>query len=148
MSAAYPCILNENLIHNSGVTSADAKLAFHIYGKDPAAVMGKTRRQNPLVVPIFLFVSLPDSILKLHKDVTIFIDVFLINGNRFFHSISDSIKMRTVESLTNGYEATLAQCSNRVINRYQSCGFQVVEIRGDGQFKCIEEHIRPTHIYT
>ena len=56
--------------------------------------------------------------------------------------------MQTIEALTNGSEVTLAQCTNRVINLYQSRGFQVVEIRGDSQFKCIEEHIPPTHLYT
>ena len=78
--AAYLRILNENLIHNSVITAADTKLAFHIYGKDPTALMGKTRRQKPPVVPKLLFVSLPDSILKLHKDDTVFTDIFLING--------------------------------------------------------------------
>ena len=40
-------ILQDNLIHNCDVTPHDAKLAFHIYGKDPAILMGKTRRTTP-----------------------------------------------------------------------------------------------------
>ena len=70
-TATFLRILDRNLIHNAGVTSSDAKLAFHIYGKDPATLMGKTRRQRPPVVPKLNFVSLPDSILALHKQVTI-----------------------------------------------------------------------------
>ena len=65
--ATFLCILDENLIHNSGVTSSDAKLAFHIYRKDPATLMGKAHRQKPPVVPKLNFIPLPDSILALHK---------------------------------------------------------------------------------
>ena len=53
-----------------------------------------------------------------------------------------------VEALPNESKVTLVSCLRRVINLYQSGGFQVIEARGDGQFKFTEEHIRPTHLYT
>ena len=133
--------MNENLIHNTEVSATDANLAFHIYGKDPAVIMGKTRRRKPPVVPTLTFIPLPDSILKLYQNVTIPIDIFFINGVRFFHSISDNIKMQTVEALPKATKNALVSCTKRVINLYQSRGFRVVEVKGDGQFKCLEEHI-------
>ena len=109
--------------------------------------MGKTCQTKPPVVPKLKFVPLPDSIMALYKHVTISIDIFVLNGVKFFHSISDSIKLQTVKALPNESEETLVSCIKKVINLYQSRGFQVIEARGDGQFKCIEEHICPTHLY-
>ena len=110
--------------------------------------MGKTCQKKPPVVPKLKFVALPDSIMALYKHVMISINIFAVNGVKFFHSISDSIKLRTVKALPNESEEILVSCIKKVINLYQSCGFQVIEARGDGQFKCVEEHIRPTHFYT
>ena len=90
-------ILEKNLIYSSGITYADAKLVFHIYGKDPATLMGKTRRKRPPMVPKLKFAALLDSIMALYKHVTISINVFSVNGVKFFHSISDSIKSRAVK---------------------------------------------------
>ena len=117
-------ILDKNLIYDSGITFADAKLAVHIYRKDPATLMEKTRRTKPPAVPKLQFVPLPDSIMDLYKHVTISIDVFVLNGVKFFHSISDSIKLRTVEALPNESEATLVSCVKKVINLINLADFK------------------------
>ena len=55
--------------------------------------------------------------------------------------------MQTVEALPKATKNALVSCTKRVINLYQSWGFRVIEVKGDGQFKCLEEHFRPTHLY-
>ena len=140
--------LNNNWIHDLPFTSADARRAFDIYGTDPAHLMGKTRRQKPPPVPALMHIPLPTSIAQLHRNVTVSVDIFYINGIRFFHSISHNIQLRTVEVLTSATEENLIKCVKRVINLYQSRGFTVIEVRGDQQFECIEHGITPVHLYT
>ena len=141
-------LLRDNIIRNCDVSPGDAKLAFHIYGKDPATLMGKTKRMKPPPVPPLDPVPIPSHVLSLYKKVTISIDVFWLNGQRFLHSISDHIQLRTVEFLANADEAHLAASVATIINLYTARGFEVVELRGDGQFSCLKEHIRPVHLYT
>ena len=99
-------------------------------------------------MPKLQYIPLPDSIAELHRNVTISVNIFFINGIRFFHSISHGIKLRTVEALTSGTEENLVKCVQGVIQLYNSRGFKVVEVRADQQFECIKNAIIPTHLYT
>ena len=139
--------LNNNWIHDLPFTSADAKRAFEIYGTDPAHLMGKPRRQKPPPVPQLQHILLPASIAKAHSDITVSVDIFYLNGIRFFHSISHHIKLRTVEAIKNATQKSLVACVRSVITLYRTRGFNVIEIRGDQQFECIKDHILPTHLY-
>ena len=76
--ATFLRILDKHFVHNLGVTSADMQLAFHVYGNDPASLKKKTRYQRPPAVPKLNFVSLPDSIWAIHRQVTISIDVSFV----------------------------------------------------------------------
>ena len=140
-------IFDENLIKDCPVTWADAKIAFHVYGKDPTGLMGKTKRHKPPPVLPLAYISVPDHVLALHREVAIAVDIFFINGIKFFRSISNNIKLRHFEIISNVAAPTLAKCTITIINLYQYRGFRVVEVQGNGQFKYIEENISPVHLY-
>ena len=61
------------------------------------------------------------------------------------HSISNYTKFRTVESIIGkeSYKKDILGAINRVLNLYQSRGFQVKEINGDNEFMCITNNILP-----
>ena len=61
------------------------------------------------------------------------------------HSISNNTKFRTVESIIGkeSYKKDILGAINRVLNLYQSRGFQVKEINGDNEFMCITNNILP-----
>ena len=137
-----------NLIPDSKVTSVDAKCGFHIFGKDPAFIQGKTKRQRPDPVPNITLLAVPDSILTHHKDIILCVDIFHLNGLRFFHTISKNLQLRTVEYIKSATYKSMLDSIYTVINLYQSRDFDFVEIRGDYQFKFLEESLRPIHLYT
>ncbi|MGB0424073.1 MAG: hypothetical protein ACPGED_07120, partial [Flavobacteriales bacterium] len=139
--------LENNFIRNCDVTSADAKRALHIYGPDPAFIQGKTKRIRPPPVSNLPIIPVPDHILRFHNDITISIDIFYVNGLPFLHTISNNINFRTVEPLSNETYKTLLDKTYKVLNFYQARGFSINTIKADGQFECLEESLRPTHLY-
>jgi len=140
--------LDSNFIRNCPFSSEDAKRAFHIYGKDPAFIQGKTKRQKPKSMPHIVLTSVPQSIIDHHKNVELGVDIFYINGCMFLHTISRNIKFRTLEQINNGSYNTMLNAVQTVFNLYESRGFSIDQLRGDGQFECLRESIRPTHLHT
>ena len=139
--------LDNNYIRNTEVTSHDAKRAFIIYGKDTSFIQGKTKRQKPNAIPNNPLSPVPNHVLEHHKHITLCIDIFYINGCRFFHTISRDIKFRTIEFINSGSYDTLLDCLYAVLNVYQSRGFEIDHIHGDGQFECLRESVRPTNLH-
>ena len=140
--------LDMNFIRNTDVTSADAKRAFYIYGQDTAVIQGKTKRTKPNPVPDLPLLPIPDEIIKFHKNITLCMDIFFLNGIAFMHTISKNIGFRTVEPLTSqNYKSLLTSIFN-VLNFYQARGFNIEHIRGDHQFDSLREALRPALLHT
>jgi Reverse transcriptase (RNA-dependent DNA polymerase) len=137
-------ILSQRMILNCPVTADDAKRALFIYGPDLATLKGKTTRQNGEHIPSITPLPLPDYIRDHHKNVTLCIDVFFVQGHRFFHTISRSIKFRTVNPVVSLTKATLIENTMAVINAHRQRGFAVTNIHADGAFECMREAVAPT----
>ena len=84
---SYLNILDNNLIRDCPISSADARRAFAIYGKDIASLKGETKRTTPKHLRNPKLMYLPDFIIKWHLDVTLCIDIFYVNQMPFFHKI-------------------------------------------------------------
>ncbi|KAI2502265.1 Reverse transcriptase (RNA-dependent DNA polymerase) [Fragilaria crotonensis] len=94
--AEFQRILDSGCIRNCPVTSLDAKRALTIYGPDIATLKGKTTRAGVAPrAPNFTAVALPPSVLEHHRDVTLCVDFFFVQGHIFFHTISRNIFFRT-----------------------------------------------------
>lgn len=139
----FQSMLTKNLIHNCPITAEDAKRALLIYGPDPATLKGKTTRRTTEHIPRIILSTLPDYILDLHRQVTLCMDVFFVQGQRFHHTISRNIKFRTVSPIINSTKATLQDNTLAVVNTYRHRGFEVTNIHADGAFECIRQAVAP-----
>ena len=82
--AEFQDILKRNLIRDCPVTPSDAKRANIIYGPDVAVVKGKTTRSKAaLRAPTFVAEPIPPHVLEHHRDVTLCVDFFFVQGIPF-----------------------------------------------------------------
>ena len=75
----YKWMAQEGALLNFPVTPKDINVAKKVYGKDIAALKGKTVQTKPLVVKTNI-IEVPRNILKLHKDVVLEADLYYVNG--------------------------------------------------------------------
>jgi len=142
--AEFQSILSQNLIRNCPITPRDAKRALVIYGPDIAVLKGKTTRSPAAPqAPTFETVPLPPPVLEHHRNVTLCVDFFFVQGILFYHTISRGIGFRTVRQVTDRSKTVILRETQAVIKLYQSRGFHVCDIHADNEFECIREHIHP-----
>ena len=144
--AQFEHILQQNLILNCPVTVEDAKRALLIYGADSATLKGKTTKGPSLHVPFLKPICLPEQIMHDHKDVTLSIDCFYVQGLPFLHTISRKLKFRTVLPLEKKTKACLLAGILAVLNMYQARGFDVITIHADIQFECLVNELLPIRL--
>ena len=124
-------ILAKDLIRNCPVTVDDAKRVLLIYGPNVAALKGKTTKGPSQHVPTFNPVQVPGFILQHHSDVTLFMDIFYVQGHPFFHTISRKVQFRTVAPDLNRNKATLLRESKPAMAMYKSRGFNISDLHAD-----------------
>ena len=118
------------------ITQADILAAEDISGLNLGYLKGKTvDRPNPHVSTGVDLV--PHEILKLHKSITICIDIMFINKIPFFMTLSQNLKFGTVEALSNRQVPTIIDKIKAVTWLYQHSGFRVISIMADTEFKPI-----------
>ena len=145
--AEFYSILTKNLIRNCPVTPDDARRATHIYGPDVATLKGKmTRTAAAPRAPTFEAVPLPAPITEHHRNVTLCVDFFFVQGIGFLHTISRGIGFRTVSPILDRTRQTILRELTTAINLYTSRGLTVRDIHADNEFDCIRETIRPIEL--
>ena len=151
--AHFARILSNNLIRNCPVTVDDAKRAVMIYGPDIASLKGKSVKGPAQHVPTFAPIHVPDVIIKDHKDVTICMDFFWVQGNPFFHTVCRKIKFRTVSPVKTTQSSKKPKANKEIILKetkfvvdlYRARGFNVVAIHADMDFECIRADMKEIH---
>jgi hypothetical protein len=79
-----------NQIKDCPVTVKDINVAQSVWGKDISALKEKTVRKK--ATPVHgSEMKVPRDLLKLHKDVTMAIDIFFVTGSPFFLTLSHKI---------------------------------------------------------
>jgi hypothetical protein len=96
----FKWVIQSNQIKDCPVTVQDVITAHKIWGKNIAALKGKTTRQKSLHVARD-FVKAPSHLLKLHRDVTLSADIFFVNKIPFFLTLSRKICFTSVNHLAN-----------------------------------------------
>jgi hypothetical protein len=95
-------ILTKNLIRNCPVTPDNARRASHIYGPDVAALKGKMIRSITAPrAPTFEAIPLPAPITAHHRNVTLCVDFFFVQGIAVLHTISRGIGFRTIAQVAD-----------------------------------------------
>ena len=74
----FKWVIRSNQIKDCPVTVQDVDIALKIWGKNIAALKGKTTRSKPNPVARD-FVKVPVELLKLHKEVFLTADIFFVN---------------------------------------------------------------------
>ena len=142
--AEFQRLLRANQIRNCPVTPGDAARALEIYGPDIAALKGKSTRTTPAPrVPTFTAVPLPPPVLTHHRNVTLCLDFFFVQGHAFFHTISRDIGFRTAVPVSDRTRSTILRETVAVIKLYASRGFTVRDLHTDGEFECIRGDVLP-----
>jgi hypothetical protein len=142
--AEFVELLRRNAIRNCPVTPSDAQRALIIYGPDIAVLKGKSTRSHAAPrAPTFIAEIIPASVLEHHRNVTLCIDFFFVQGLPFLHTISRGIGFRTAHPVADRSKATIMQRLRVVIKLYQARGLTVRDVHGDHEFSCIREALRP-----
>lgn len=86
-------------------------------------------------------VEVPKEIRQLHKRVTLSIDIFFVNGVPYFATLSLKICFLSVTHLSNRKIPTIFRALKAMHNYYLQRGFQIVFVKGDGEFKPLKDLI-------
>ena len=138
-------MIDNKVMRNCSITRRDIKLARQIYGKNKAAIQGKSVRTQVRHVREELSL-VPESVLRNYKEVTLSVDVFHVNGTRFLGTISRHINHRTVQALTNMKKSTLLRSIQSITAKYKARGFTVRTIFADNQFECLRNDLMELEI--
>ena len=145
--ATFARMIQQNLLRNCPIGIEDAKRALRIYGPEVNALRGKTVRTTPKRAPGFeVIAEIPQDILSLHKEVTLCIDFFFVDGITFLTTISRNIRFITVEFMHDRIiQKSVVPSITRVVNLYKARGFQVKMIMADDEFKSMKNSVMNEH---
>jgi hypothetical protein len=126
-------VVQSNQISNCPVTVQDIDAAHTIWGKNIAALKGKTTQKKPIHVARD-FVKVPTELLKLHKEVFLTADIFFVNQIPFFLTHSRRICFTAVNHLANRKADTIFKAFLEIYRYYLNRGFCITTVHADGEF--------------
>ena len=124
-------------LRNCPFTKEDIWATDDIFGLNLGSLKGKTVwRPNKHVQAATSRV--PHSILKLHRDVVLSMDIMFVNKIPFLVTLSCNLRFSTVESLPNCQVGTVTMCLKKVIRLYHHRGFRMTSITCDPEFEVLQ----------
>ena len=129
-----------NHLQSCPVRKEDIRIARDILGPNIGSLKGKTPRRK-IRPGVKGRDAVPPEILKAHKRLSISFDIFYVNQVAFLLTYSSTIRFITVKALSNRQTMTIVKALREVIRKYESRGFEVVEMRGDPEFEPMREWI-------
>jgi hypothetical protein len=130
----YKYVIQMHQIKDCPVTVANIDVAFKIWGKDVAMLKGKTVEKKPMPVVRDL-VKVPKEFIKLHKDVTLTMDIFFVNGIAFFLLLSCIIYFTGVSHLVDRKVDSILKAFKEIYVFYLHRGFRIQTVLADGEFQ-------------
>jgi len=130
----FKWVIRSNQIKDCPVTVEDVDVATKIWGKDIAALKGKTTRSAPSPVATD-FVKVPKDLLKLHRDVFLSMDIFFVNKIPFFLTLSRKICFTAVNHLANRSVSEIFKAFKEIYQYYLQRGFRITTVHADGEFE-------------
>jgi hypothetical protein len=129
----FKWMVRTNEINDCPVTVQDIDVATKIWGKNITALTGKTTRRKTIPV-VRDFVKVPFDLLKLHKEVFLTTDIFFVNNNPFFLTLSRKIMYTAVSHLTDRTVPHIFKAFKQIYQFYLQRGFRIVVVQADGEF--------------
>ena len=94
-------------------------------------------------VPAFITTGLLEHILKYHKSITLCTNLFYVQKQAFFYTISKTTMYWSVSNIPSWHKPILLKEMSLVIWAYQKRGFEIVEVRANHELEYIKEGISP-----
>ena len=130
----FKWVVQSNQIKDCPLTVQDINITTKVWGKDVAALKGKTTRHKLLPVAMNL-VKIPKELLKLHKEVFLMADIFFINKIPFFLTLSCTIYFMAVNHLANRTVSKTFKTFKKIYQYYLHQEFHITTMHADGKFK-------------
>ena len=129
----FKWVIRSNQIKDCPVTVQDVDVALKIWGKNIAALKGKTTRSKPSPVAKD-FVKVPTELLKLHREVFLTLDIFFVNKIPFFLTLSRKICFTAVNHLADRTVPQIFKAFKEIYQYYLHRGFRITTVHADGEF--------------
>ena len=124
-------MIRSNQIKDCPVTVEDVDVALKIWGKNIAALKGKTTRSKPNTVARDS-VKIPMDLLKLHKEVFLTLDIFFVNKIPLLLTLSRKICFTAVNHLANRTVPQIFAAFKEIYQYYLHHGFLITTVHSDG----------------
>jgi hypothetical protein len=120
-------VIRSNQIKDCPVTIQDIDVATKIWGKNIAALKGKTTRSKTHPVARD-YVKVPKGLLKLYKEVFLTTDIFFVNKIFFFLTLSRKICFTAVNHLANRAVPQIFKAFKEMYQYYLQRGFHITTV--------------------
>jgi hypothetical protein len=118
-----------------------------IFGLSIAGVRGKTVRRKPEQLEAYPG-CIPDDFHRLYRFVVITADVMFVNGIAFLTTLSQKLRLSTVEQLPSRTATQLSNSLTKIVRLYACTGFIVCIIMMDQEFDKVEDACKMVEINT
>ena len=141
--SAFRWAVMTSQIANCPVTVANIEVAQQIWGKDVAALKGKTTHKRPNAVADDAL-KIPRAFVGMRKNVLLLVDIFYVNKITFLLTYSRRIAFTAVSHITlHKLDVVLAGFQS-IFNFYQQCGFPIVLVHADSEFAPLRNAVNTT----
>jgi hypothetical protein len=125
-------VIRSNQIKDFPVTVQGIDVALKIWGKNIAAMKGKTTRRKTIPVARD-YVKVPLELMKLHKQVFLTTAIFFVTKNRFFLTLSRNITFTAVNHLADRTVLQICKDFKEIYQYYLHRGFHITVVHADGE---------------
>jgi hypothetical protein len=129
----FKWVIRSNKIKDCPVTVQDIDVALKIWGKNIAALKGKTTRRKTIPVARD-YVKVPLELTKLHKEVFLTTDILFVDKNPFFLTLSRNITFTSVNHLADRMVPQIFKAFKDNYQYYLQRGFHITVVHTDGEF--------------
>lgn len=136
----FDWVVLSNQIEDCPVTLHDVKVARKIWGKNIAALKGKTVRKSPTPVQ-GTTLKIPRDIFNLCKEVILYADLFFVNKIPFFITLSERLDFTAGYHLGNRTVAEIFKAFVAIYKFYLQRGLRIVTVHADGEFAPLQEKV-------
>jgi Zinc knuckle len=137
----FKAMIKHNMIMNCPITIDDVVRAEKVYGKNIAALKGKTVRASPSPV-VTDYVEVPPEILEANSNIVLTADVFFVNKVPFFMSLSREVVFTTVEHIARRTKTILLRSILKVKNIYNNRDFSIATALMDNEFEPLKADLK------
>jgi hypothetical protein len=129
----FKWVIRSNQIKDCPVTVQDIDVALKIWGKDIAALKGKTTQRKTIPVARD-YVKVLLEIMKLHKEVFLMTNILFVNKNPFLMTLSRKITFTAVNHIMDRMVPHISKAFKEIYLYYLQRGFHITMVHSDGKF--------------